>query len=104
MTKRANKIKQIKDKNSDAAPPPHPPKPAADAKTPPASGGMTPWISFKTGLIIITICSIGMAVFTAVQYVPAVGLTDGIIYGLLYGAMIWAVFFLSQLFYRWLRK
>ncbi len=52
-----------------------------------------PWISMRSGLIIIAITSIGMAVLTAVQTVPSVGLVKGVLWGLFFGAMIWAIFF-----------
>ncbi len=106
MSKKTDKIKELKGrKGADAQPaePVKPAKPAAASKT--VSGtGLTPWISFRTGVIIITVCSVGMAVLTAIQYVPVVGWLEGIGYALLYGAVIWAIFFLSQLFYRWLRR
>jgi hypothetical protein len=77
----------------------------ADAASQAASPtGLKPWLSFKTGLIIITVCSIGMGVLTAMQYVPAVGWNDGLRYAVIYGALVWGVFFISQLVFRWLRK
>lgn len=51
-----------------------------------------PWISMRTGLIIITITSIGMAVLTAMQTIPTKGTVQGILWGLLFGALIWAIF------------
>jgi hypothetical protein len=66
--------------------------------------GSKPRISFKNALILMTICSLVLACLTAYQYVPAIGWLKGILNGLLYGVMVWGVFFLALLFFRWLRK
>ena len=52
-----------------------------------------PWISMRSGSIIITFTSIGMAVLTAIQVIPVKGWLEGILWGLLYGGMIWVIFF-----------
>jgi len=52
-----------------------------------------PWISMRSGLIIITITSLGMAVLTAMQVVPVKGWLEGVLWGLAYGGMIWIIFF-----------
>jgi len=52
-----------------------------------------PWIQMKTGLIIITITSVGMGVLTAIQAIPLKGWAEGILWGFLFGALIWAIFF-----------
>jgi hypothetical protein len=62
-----------------------------------------PWISMKTGLRVVTAASIIMAVLTAWQSIPTVGWGKGILWGVIFGAMLWAVFGLMQLFYRWMR-
>ncbi len=59
-----------------------------------------PWIKYKTGIVIITITSIVMAVLTAIQAIPAKGILQGILWGLIYGGMIWAIFFGFLLFNR----
>ena len=59
-----------------------------------------PWIPMRTGIGLITIASIGMAVFTAWQVIPDKGWLQGSLYGLLFGGLIWIVFFGMQLFYR----
>jgi hypothetical protein len=66
--------------------------------------GLHSRISYKNALILITICSLVMAGLTAFQYGPAGGWMNGILYGLLFGVMVWGVFFLSLLFFRWLRN
>lgn len=63
-----------------------------------------PWISMRKGLIIIAITSIVMAVLTAWQVVPARGWVEGILWGLLFGALIWAIFFGNILINRFLRR
>ena len=63
-----------------------------------------PWISMKSGLKIITVTSIVMAVLTAWQVVPSKGWLEGILWGLLFGALIWAIFFGNILITRFLRR
>jgi hypothetical protein len=66
------------------------------------SGG--PWLSMRTGVITIAITSIFMAVLTAWQAIPARGVLEGILLGLLFGGMIWAIFFGFLLLNRFLRR
>jgi hypothetical protein len=63
-----------------------------------------PWISMRNGMIIMTITSIAMAVLTAWQVIPSRGWLEGILWGLLFGALIWAIFFGNILINRFLRK
>ena len=63
-----------------------------------------PWISMRSGLKIMTITSIIMAVLTAWQVVPSRGWLEGILWGLLFGALVWAVFFGNILITRFLRR
>jgi hypothetical protein len=63
-----------------------------------------PWISMRSGLKIIAITSVVMAVLTAWQAVPAKGWLEGILWGLLFGALIWAIFFGNILINRFLRR
>lgn len=51
-----------------------------------------PWISMRKGLIIMTITSIGMAVLTAIQVIPQRGWLEGILWALLFGVLVWVVF------------
>lgn len=53
-----------------------------------------PWISRGTGFTAITVVSVAMAVWTAWQTVRGGGsLWTGILWGLIFGASIWLVFF-----------
>jgi hypothetical protein len=63
-----------------------------------------PWISMRKGMIIIAITSVVMAVLTAWQAVPARGWLEGILWGLLFGGMIWAIFFGNILINKLLRR
>ena len=63
-----------------------------------------PWISMRSGLKIIAITSIGMAVLTAWQVIPSKGWLEGILWGLLFGGLIWAIFFGNILITRFLRR
>ncbi|MDR3572973.1 MAG: hypothetical protein P4L50_03875 [Anaerolineaceae bacterium] len=62
--------------------------------------GRSPWISMKTGVRAISVISILMAGLVAYEVIPTKGWVQGILYGLLFGAMIWAVFFVMQIFFR----
>ena len=61
-----------------------------------------PWIQMRTGVIIIAITSIGMAVLTAWQAIPNIGITNGILYGLFFGGLIWIIFLGFLLFRRFI--
>ena len=63
-----------------------------------------PWISMKSGLKIIVVTSIAMAVLTAWQVIPSKGWLEGILWGLLFGALIWAIFFGNILINRFFRR
>lgn len=63
-----------------------------------------PWISMRKGMMIIAVTSVVMAVLTAWQAVPARGWVEGILWGLLFGALIWAIFFGNILINKFLRR
>jgi hypothetical protein len=63
-----------------------------------------PWISMRSGLIVIAITSVVLAVFMAWQVIPSRGWVEGILWGLLFGAFVWAIFFGNILINKWLRK
>jgi uncharacterized membrane protein YczE len=63
-----------------------------------------PWISMRSGVIVIAIVSIGMAILTALQAVPTKGLVEGIFWGVFFGVGIWFIFFGMILVNRFLRK
>lgn len=63
-----------------------------------------PWISMRRGVIVIAITSLAMAILTAWQVIPSRGWLEGILWGLLFGAFIWAIFFGNILINRFLRK
>lgn len=63
-----------------------------------------PWISMRSGLKIMTVTSIAMAVLTAWQVIPSRGWLEGILWGLLFGALVWAIFFGNILITRFLRR
>jgi hypothetical protein len=65
---------------------------------------LQPWISMRSGVKIIVFTSIAMAVLTAWQVIPSKGWVEGILWGLLFGALIWAIFFGNILLNRFLRK
>ncbi|MEA4909384.1 MAG: hypothetical protein GYA17_04305 [Chloroflexi bacterium] len=62
------------------------------------------WISMSTGIKVIALCSIVMAVLTAWQVVPALGWVEGLLWSLGYGVMVWMVFGVMLFVFRLLRK
>lgn len=63
-----------------------------------------PWLSMRRGLTIMTITSIAMAVLTAWQVIPSKGWLEGILWGLLFGGFVWAIFFGNILINKFLRR
>jgi len=63
-----------------------------------------PWISMRSGLKIMIVTSLAMAVLTAWQVIPSKGWLEGILWGLLFGALVWAIFFGNILINRFLRR
>ena len=63
-----------------------------------------PWISMRSGIKIIAFTSVVMAVLTASQVIPSKGWVEGILWGLLFGVLIWAIFFGNILINRLLHK
>lgn len=68
------------------------------------SGPIKPWIPMKNGIIVISITSVAMAVLTAFQVAPVKGWLEGILWGLLFGGMIWVIFFGMILLNRFLKR
>jgi len=52
-----------------------------------------PWISMRSGMILVAIASVAMAVLTAWQAIPQLGWLEGSLWGLLFGGLIWVIFF-----------
>jgi len=63
-----------------------------------------PWISMRNGILIITFTSIGMAVLTAIQVIPVKGWVEGFLWGLLFGGLIWIIFFGMIFINRFLKR
>ncbi len=55
--------------------------------------GSEPWISMRTGSIVIAITSIVMAVLTTVQAWETKPPIEAILWGIFFGALIWVIFF-----------
>lgn len=62
------------------------------------------WISMRKAIVIITITSIAMAVLTAWEVIPVKGWGEGILWGLLFGILIWVIFFGMIFFNRLIRR
>jgi len=52
-----------------------------------------PWISMRGSMIVMGITSLALAILIAWQVIPNNGWLEGIGWGLLFAAMIWAIFF-----------
>jgi uncharacterized membrane protein len=63
-----------------------------------------PWISMRSGIIIIAITSLGMTVLTAFQAVPILGWVEGLLWSVLFGALVWIVFLGMNFINRFLRR
>ena len=63
-----------------------------------------PWIPMRNGIRIIAITSVAMAVLTAFQVAPVKGWLEGVLWGLLFGAMIWVIFFGMIFLNRFLKR
>ena len=81
------------------------PKNSNQPKAPKEEKGLNqPSISKRTALIILAIISATIALLTAWQMIPSKGWVGGILWGLLYGALVWAMFFGNILIKGFLRK
>ena len=65
---------------------------------------MEPWISMRSGIIIIAITSLGMTVLTAIQVIPVKGWLEGLLWSVLFGALIGVVFFDMNFINRFFRR
>ena len=63
-----------------------------------------PWVSLRGGMIIMAVTSVALAVLVASQAIPSTGWLEGIMWGLLFGGMIWAIFFGNLWITKKLRK
>lgn len=64
------------------------------------------WIPYRTGIIIIAILSIGMTALTVYQAMSQFGMNFGeaLLRGILFGGMLWIIFFGFILFNRFLGR
>lgn len=62
------------------------------------------WISMGSGIKIIAVTSVAMAVLTAWQVVPSKGWLEGILWGVVFGGLIWVIFFGNILLNKFLHK
>jgi len=81
-----------------------PKKPKKKKEETPSDPLTQPWITMRSGIKIIAFTSVAMAVLTAWQVIPSKGWLEGILWGLLFGALIWAIFFGNILLNRFLHR
>ncbi len=58
----------------------------------------------RSGLTIMVLVSVAMAVLTAYTTIPALGWLEGSLWALGFGAGVWIAFILYFLFNRWARR
>ncbi len=63
-----------------------------------------PWIPFKTGLIVVGVVSVLLAIWTVITSNPELPLLERILWGVVFGFSIWLVFFFFLLINRLLRR
>lgn len=69
-----------------------------------ADSSSQPWLSMRTGIIVMAIVSLGMAALTAYNAIPSLGFWEGILWGLLFGGSLWLIFLIAFLFHRFMRR
>lgn len=62
------------------------------------------WIKMRTGILLISVLSLAMAVLTAWQAVPLKGWLEGILWGVFFGGSIWVIFLVFLLYGRLFRR
>ncbi len=62
-----------------------------------------PWISMRSGTIVLAVVSLGMSILAASQAIPAKGVVEGVLWGLFFGGSVWLVFLAALLFNRFVR-
>lgn len=63
-----------------------------------------PWLQMRTGIIIMGLGSLVLALFTAWQLAPSEGWLKAIGWGLFFGAAMWAIFLVGLWFNRFVRR
>ncbi len=63
-----------------------------------------PWISMRRGMIVMAFTSLVLAVLIAWQVSYSRGWLEGALWGLLFGALLWIIFFGNLFITRFLRK
>ncbi len=60
-----------------------------------------PWLSLRAGLVLMSITSVGLALFITAQTWRAQTPPQAILSGIIYGGLIWVIFGGMLLFNRW---
>lgn len=69
----------------------------------PAAPGTDPWLSQRTGLIIMAVMSVGLIVLVVVQTSGDLGFGWSLLFGLGMALSLWVVFVLFYAFNKWIR-
>jgi hypothetical protein len=63
-----------------------------------------PWLSQRTGRIIMIIGSLALVAYMTYQLEPPLGLAEALLWGLGFGLAMWTVFIIAYFFNKWLRR
>jgi phosphoglycerol transferase MdoB-like AlkP superfamily enzyme len=63
-----------------------------------------PWLSMSSGLLVISLVSLGLAILTAWQAIPIKGWFQGILWGVIFGGSIWVIFIGALFLNRLMRR
>jgi hypothetical protein len=62
------------------------------------------WLPSRGGFITVGVVSLALTIWTAVQAARALPLLESIVWGLVFGGSIWAIFLIVYLVNRFLRR
>lgn len=65
--------------------------------------GTQPWLSKRTGLIIMAVLSLGLAILILWQLYPEMGLGQALVWAAGFSLSLWVVFFMFYIFNIWIR-
>ena len=63
-----------------------------------------PWISKRSGIIVLIVISVALLIFLGYNFIPALGLFEGLLWTLGFVASIWIVFGGFYAFNKYIRK
>ena len=77
---------------------------AGNAKKKQVPATSEPWLSQRTGRIVMVVLSLALVAYFTYQLEPALGFWEALLWGLGFGLAIWGVFLLAYSFNKWVRR